>query len=94
MNIKELIQKLQMYPEETEIWISDRGYVEGGEKLSKISYGLAGDFPLDGDDIDDEYFYIDDMKESEVKEKLNNGYFKLKDNPDMISKKIIYLNDL
>lgn len=60
MKVKELIDILSPYPEDMEVWVSDKGYSEGGERLSKVEKVLAVDAGLDGDEVDDEYIYIED----------------------------------
>lgn len=60
MKVKELIDILSPYPEDMEVWVSDKGYSEGGERLSKVEKVLAVDTGLDGDEVDDEYIYIED----------------------------------
>lgn len=60
MKVKELIDILSQYPEDMEVWVSDKGYSEGGERLSKVEKVLAVDAGLDGDEVDDEYIYIED----------------------------------
>ena len=59
MKVKELIDILSQYPEDMEVWVSDKGYSEGGERLSKVEKVLAVDAGLDGDEVDDEYIYIE-----------------------------------
>ena len=48
MKVKELINILSQYPEDMEVWVSDRGYCEGGEKLTKVEKLIAYDAGLDG----------------------------------------------
>lgn len=73
-----------------EIWVSDNGYCEGGERLTKIKKVLAVDAGLDGDEVDDEYVYIDD--DIDVLSYLERGYSLSKDG-DALSKEILYLNN-
>ena len=57
-------------------------------KVEKISSYEAG---LDGDDIDDEYFYTEDI--DDIQPYLDKGYL-LSDDEEVLYKEIIYLNDL
>lgn len=91
MKVKELIDILSQYPEDMEVWVSDKGYSEGGERLSKVEKVLAVDAGLDGDEVDDEYIYIEDK--TNIFEYLKKGYL-LNREKDALSKEIIYLNDL
>ena len=90
MKVKELIEKLKEYPEDMEIWVSDRGYCEGGIRLEKIEKISAYEADLDGDDIMDEYTYVDD--DTDVEDYISQGYL-LSENGEVLSKEIIYLND-
>lgn len=90
MKIKELKTILEQYPDDMEIWVSDQGNSEGGTKLTKVAKVLAIDAGLDGDEIDDEYSYIDEY--INVKEYLKKGYL-LSEDKSAVSKEIIYLND-
>lgn len=90
MNVKELIEELQKYPDDMEIWISDKGYSEGGERLTKIEKVIAVDAGLDGDDIDDEYIYIEE--DTNISSYLVKGYI-LSEDGETLSKEILYLND-
>lgn len=89
MKVKELIEKLKEYPEDMEIWVSDRGYCEGGIRLEKIEKISAYEADLDGDDIMDEYTYVDD--DTDVEDYISQGYL-LSENGEVLSKEIIYLN--
>ena len=91
MKVKELINILSQYPEDMEVWVSDRGYCEGGEKLTKVEKLLAYDAGLDGDSIDDEYIYIEG-EDINIQEHQAKGYV-LTDGGSILSKHIIYLND-
>jgi hypothetical protein len=91
MKVKELINILSQYPEDMEVWVSDRGYCEGGEKLTKVEKLLAYDAGLDGDSIDDEYIYIEG-EDINIQEHQAKGYV-LTDGGSVLSKHIIYLND-
>lgn len=91
MKVKELINILSQYPEDMEVWVSDRGYCEGGEKLVKVEKLLAYDAGLDGDGVDDEYIYVEG-EDIDIQEHLAKGYV-LTDNGSVLSKHIIYLND-
>ena len=91
MKVKELIEKLSQYPEDTEVWVSDRGCCEGGIKLQKVEKVSAYDAALDGDEISDEYFYVED--DTNILEYLIKGYL-LSENGEVLYKEIIYLNDI
>jgi len=91
MKVKELINILSQYPEDMEVWVSDKGYGEGGEKLTKVEKLLAYDAGLDGDSIDDEYIYIEG-EDINIQEHQAKGYI-LTDGGSVLSKHIIYLND-
>jgi hypothetical protein len=91
MKVKELINILSQYPEDMEIWVSDRGYCEGGEKLTTVEKLLAYDASLDGDEINDEYIYVEG-EDIDIQEHLDKGYV-LTDDGSVLSKYIIYLND-
>ena len=82
---------LSQYPEDIEVWVSDNGYCEGGEKLTKVEKLLAYDAGLDGDSIDDEYIYIEG-EDINIQEHQAKGYV-LTDGGSILSKHIIYLND-
>jgi hypothetical protein len=91
MKVKELINILSQYPEDMEVWVSDKGYSEGGEKLTKIEKLLAYDAGLDGDEINDEYIYVEG-EDINIQEHQAKGYV-LTDGGSVLSKHIIYLND-
>ena len=91
MKVKELIKKLSQYPEDMEVWVSDRGYCEGGERLTKIEKVSAYEASLDGDEIGDEYIYVEN--DTNISEYLNKGYLLSKDR-DVLYKEIVYLNDI
>ena len=91
MKVKDLIEQLKQYPEDMEVWVSDGGYSEGGVRLTKIEKKPAHEAGLDGDDVDDEYLYIDDNNIN-IPEYLAKGYLLSKDG-DVLYKEILYLND-
>lgn len=91
MKVKELIEKLSQYSEDMEVWVSDRGYCEGGERLTKVEKVSAYEAALDGDEIDDEYLYVED--DTNISEYLNKGYLLSKDG-EVLYKEIVYLNDI
>ena len=90
MTVKELIEQLTQYPEDMEVWVSDRGYVQGGERLVKIERLSAYSAGLDGDEISDEYIYVDE--DTNISEYLEKGYLLSKDGK-VLYKDIIYLNN-
>ena len=91
MKVKELINILNQYPEDMEVWVSDNGYCEGGEKLTKVEKLLAYGAGLDGDEIDDEYIYVE-VEDIDIQEYLAKGYV-LTNGESVLSKHIIYLNN-
>jgi hypothetical protein len=90
MKIKELKQILEQYPEELEIWVSDSGYIEGAERLTRVAKMLAYQADLNGDCVDDEYLYIED--DTDIKKYVDNGYTLLADK-SVLTKEIIILNN-
>ena len=86
----ELRKLLEEFPDDMEVWVSDNGYCEGGERLQKVQKVLAYSAGLDGDEVDDEWVYIEE--DTKVKELLEGGYQKVGE--DVLSKEIIYLNNL
>ena len=91
MTVKELIEKLKEYPEDMEIWVSDRGYCEGGIRLEKIEKVSSYDADLDGDDIMDEYTYVEEDKD--IEDYISQGYL-LNEDGSVLYKEVIYLNDI
>ena len=87
----ELQELLKQFPDDMEIWVSDQGNSEGGTKLTKVEKVLADDAGLDGDDVNDEYIYVEE--DTNISEYLAKGYILCNDN-EVLSKEIIYLNDL
>jgi hypothetical protein len=90
MKNKELQELLKQFPDDMEVWVSDRGYVEGGERLVKVEKVMACDAALDGDDVDDEYIYVE--KDTNISSYLVKGYI-LSEDGKVLSKEIIYLNE-
>lgn len=89
MNKKQLIEVLEPFPDDMEIWIDDRGSWEGGLRLLKVEKVLAWNAGLDGDEIDDEYEYLwDDV---EVPSNEDGSYTFIKGNPAVMSKTILLL---
>lgn len=91
MNVKELKDILNQYPDDMEIWVSDRGYCEGGERLVKVEKVSAYEAGLDGDEILDEYIYTD--ADTNLDEYKLKGYL-ISEDEEVLSKEILYLNDL
>lgn len=90
MTVEELIDILKRYPPDMEIWVSDDGKSEGGVKLRKVEKIRAYDAGLDGDDIDDEYIYVEEN--TDIEKYLSKGYLLSKDGK-VLYKEIIYLNN-
>jgi hypothetical protein len=85
MNIRELKEILNQHPDDMEIWVSDRGRCEGGERLVTVKKMPAYNAALDGDEILDEYIYVDDG--IDIEEYEANGYLILEDG-EILSKEI------
>lgn len=90
MNVKQLKKLLEKYPDNMEIWVSDGGYSEGGQRLAKVEKILAVEAGLDGDEVDAEYLYIEE--DTNIDKYLKKGYILNKDK-DALSKEILYIND-
>jgi hypothetical protein len=90
MKNKELQELLKNFPDDMEVWVSDNGYCEGGVKLIKVEVVKAIDVCIDGDDVNDEYIYVED--DTNISEYLVKGYF-LSEDGETLSKEIIYLNN-
>lgn len=91
MNVEQLIDILNKFPPDMEIWVSDDGNSEGGVKLTKVEKIGAYDAGLDGDDIDDEYIYVEE--DTDINKYLSKGYILSKDGR-VLYKEIIYLNNV
>jgi hypothetical protein len=91
MKNKELQELLKNFPDDMEVWVSDNGYREGGERLNTVEVVKADDAGLDGDEVNDEYIYVED--DTNISEYLTKGYF-LSEDGETLSKEIIYLNNL
>lgn len=96
ITVGELREFLSQFPDNMKVWVSDRGNSEGGEILEKVEKVLAYKACLDGDSVDDEYIYIDSVDDipngKTVEDYVANGYHKIDD--EVLSKEIIYLNDI
>lgn len=82
MKVKELIEYLQEFDPDLDVWVSDAGYCEGATPCIEPEKILAIDAGLDGDEVDGEYFYYDPNDEDDVRdmgstlpEPGENGYF-------------------
>ena len=91
MKVRQLIKKLSQYPGDMEVWVSDRGYCEGGERLQKVEKVSAYKAALDGDEINDEYIYVED--DTDISAYLAKGYL-LSEDREVLYKEIVYLNDI
>jgi hypothetical protein len=74
MTVKELIKKLQKYPEDLKVWVSDNGYCEGATPFKEFKVEQAYKAGLDGDEVDNEYLYADDLNEDEFYDYEKKGY--------------------
>jgi hypothetical protein len=93
MTAGELINILYQYPEDMQIWVSDRGYSEGGKSLTKVEKVSPYDSILDVDDINYNFHYTEDMTELTILNYLEQGYLISKDG-QVLYKEIIYLNNI
>jgi len=96
MNKKQLIELLEQYPDDIEIWIDDAGYIEGGKRLESIEKLYAWDANLDGDTIDDEWIYADENLTGKSKILLESQFDKyhLIENGEVYSKEILLIKGL
>jgi hypothetical protein len=89
MTVKKLIEELKKYPEDLKIWVSDKGYCEGATPFKEFKVEQAYEAALDGDEVDDEYTYIDDESEEEINRYINEkGYKRFK---NVLSKEILMI---
>jgi len=89
MNKKQLIEVLEPFPDDMEIWIDDRGSWEGGLRLLKVESVLAWNAGLDGDEIDDEWTYMwDDV---EIPSNENGEYTVIENEVENVMSKTILL---
>jgi hypothetical protein len=94
MTVKQLMKKLEKLPPNLKVWVDDGGYVEGATKLKKVKVIQAYKAALDGDEVDDEYRYID---EDDTQEKIQGllkqkGYKIFKTKYDkVLSKEIVMI---
>lgn len=73
MKVSELIEKLQQFPPDLNVWVSDGGYCEGAEPCIDPIVRFAWDAALDGDEVSDEYFYNED---NVIDDPIAHGYVK------------------
>ena len=93
MNVGQLRKLLEKYPDDMDVWFSpDIGIGEGGVRLQSLKVESAFDAGLDGDEIDDEYEYIEDMDDDKIEQYLGLGY-KLNSDKSVLSKDILVLHD-
>ena len=57
MTVADLIQMLEVLPQDLTVWVSDGGYCEGAARLTEVQFVNAWDSGLDGDEVNDEYIY-------------------------------------
>lgn len=66
MTVQELIDQLKTLPPDLKVWVSDGGYVEGSTRLTSVEVVSAYEAGLDGDEVDGEYEYLDDVDPNEL----------------------------
>lgn len=66
MTVVELIEHLNKFPPDLKVWVSDGGYCEGAANCIEPQIILAIDAALDGDEVDEEYFYYDEEDGDDV----------------------------
>jgi hypothetical protein len=92
MTVKELIEKLQKYPENLKIWVSDGGYLEGAIPFKEFKVEQAHEAGLDGDEVDDEYMYAEELNEDEFYAYEQEGYKHFPDEKfSVLSKEILMI---
>ena len=75
MNKKQLIEILEPFSDDIEIWVDDNGLGEGGTPLESVEKQFAFLAGLDGDLINNEYTYAWDENENlDVEEMKSKGY--------------------
>lgn len=74
MTVKELIEELQKYPEDLNVWVSDGDYCEGATPFKEFKVEQAYEAQLDGDEVNDEYMYANDLNEDEFYTYEQKGY--------------------
>lgn len=89
MKVKDLIEYLQKFNPDLEVWHSDGGYCEGSTRSIEPIVILAWNAELDGDEVDGEYCYSND-KNFIVDGCEEKGYFPT-DNGEVYSKYIVLL---
>lgn len=57
MTVQQLIEHLQQFPPDLEVWVSDGGYCEGATKCIAPEKKIAWEAGLDGDEVGDEWVY-------------------------------------
>lgn len=88
MKAKELAEHLLKYPE-LDVWISDEAPIgEGGVRVRLVTAPLAVEADLDGDEIDDEYHYYDDMPY----DLLHNSEYEYSSQMNAFSKRIFLIS--
>lgn len=66
MTVQQLIEHLQQFPPDLEVWVSDAGYCAGAAKCIAPEKKIAWEADLDGDEVDKEYFYYDEECEDDI----------------------------
>jgi hypothetical protein len=101
MNKKQLIELLEPFPDDLQIWIDDAGYIEGGKRLESVEKILAYNANLDGDDIGDEWIYVEEgmSEEDKILLKTQKDKYTLVDKAkftgeDVYSKEILLIKGL
>ena len=92
MNVKQLKDILNQYHDDMELWVSDNDLGEGAKLLESVKKELAFKASLDGDLIENEYYYVKYTNELEIKKLLKEGYLFCGNNK-ILSKEILIIND-
>lgn len=98
MNVGDLKKILNQFPDDMDIWVSDFGLGEGGSRINKVESVLAYNASLDGDEVDDEYIYEEDLIENgeDPEEFLSKGYTRLSESSfnlgPVLSKTILFIS--
>lgn len=90
MKVKELINQLSFLDPELEVFVNDNGHGEGASRLNELTVIPAIDAEIDGDEIDDEYYYTEDMSEDRYVKLRKSGYL-LSEDGEMLYKNVLVI---